>query len=341
MAQQTYDFSAFSREFTLSEIYQQFRSYGSMAALKLIGLGSIVLMVTLAMLWMAIGLTAGVRSATGEHVALWQTVASWCLGITVVGVILWAATRSIIQSTTASLRLKAFAEANGFGFSEDTRQGENPGLIFQYGDSHRIVQGLALNDQAGTLIANYRYMTGSGRSRQAHYHAFVRVTLSRKLPQVLLDAVSNNFMGKISNFADVDNNQRIDLEGDFNNYFQAYAPVNYGPDTLYWLTPELMQLLIQSLANYDIEVVDNYVYLYHAGEFEFDEATTRNLIGIGQWLYAEFEQNTRRYSDERIGSFAANTVAAPGKRLKRSIGRWFIVFWIIYFIVRTILIFRD
>ncbi|MCA9330729.1 hypothetical protein KC957_01670 [Candidatus Saccharibacteria bacterium] len=341
MASQDYDYSAFSRRFTALEIYQHFRLYGSMAALKLIGVGSIVLMTALAVLWMGVGLTTGIRSATGEHIALWQSIATWCLGIGTVGFVVWASVRSIARAVTTSLRLKAFAESNGLGFSEETRQGENPGLIFQYGDSHRIVRGLTLNDQAGTIIANYRYMTGSGKSRQAHYHGFVRITLSRQLPQVLLDAVSNNFLGKISNFADVDNNQRIDLEGDFNNYFQAYAPVDYGPDTLYWLTPELMQLLIQYLGEYDIEVVDNYVYLYRGGEFTFDEATTRNLIGLGQWLYAEFEQNTRRYSDERVGSFAANAVAKPGRRLKRSIGWWFVIFWIIYFVVRIVLIFRD
>src|SRR5690606_3882696 len=96
----------------------------------------------------------------------------------------------------------------------------------------------------------------------------------------------------------------------------------YERDMLYWLTPELMQLLKTHFASYDIEVMDNYVYLYSRNTFALDETGIKNLLSLSGWLHEEFEENTHRYSDERVGSFAANAITQPGRRLKRKFQWW-------------------
>lgn len=138
-------------------------------------------------------------------------------------------------------------------------------------------------------------------------------------------------MKRFSNLGNFGKNQRIELEGNFNQHFNVYCPEDYGRDTLYWLTPELMALLIDHMARYDIEVIDNYVYVY-SRQFTLDEHTIRNLIGLGTWIYQEFEENTHRYADERIGSFSTNMVAEQGRRLKRRIP-WVLVAIVIACIV--------
>lgn len=252
------------------------------------------------------------------------------------GVIVYVVWRSLKQSALTALRAKSFAEANKLrllGHADTQDPTLHPGLIFQLGSDRQFVPAFEFPNNANTIVGNYQYTTGSGKNRRVHQHGFVRIRLSRKLPHVLLDATSNNFMRRVSNLSTFKDEQKIELEGDFNQYFNTYAPVNYGRDTLYWLTPELMELLKIHMSSYDIEVVDNYVYVYSQGSFSMNEQTMPKLLDLAAWLHHEFEENTDRYSDERVGSFTANVIAEPGKRLKKGVPWLAIIATIVYIII--------
>jgi hypothetical protein len=137
---------------------------------------------------------------------------------------------------------------------------------------------------------------------------------------MVLDARDNNALGRFSNLPDVFNrNQTLKLEGNFNNYFTLYAPAEYARDALYVFTPDVMAALIDSGSKYDLEVMDNSLWIYSKGRFDMNEPTLRQLLKIADTIGGELGDQSAGYVDERVGDRSANIVAAPGKRLKKSI----------------------
>lgn len=253
------------------------------------------------------------------------------IAIVVFGLIFRTAKR-----TRALLRASALAGANGFNFLQGQKDPVYAGLVFSIGDTHRaysIVEGSY--NQREFKIFNYSYMEGHGKSRSEHNKGVIMVKLPRKLPNVVFDSKSNNFMGNNSLGATFSGSQRFTFEGDFNKHFDVYAPANYGVDVLYFMTPELMALLIDEASKYDIEVVDDNLFFY-APEFDFKTQQMVSIFKIIQTIGGEFSENTERYADERVGSKDLNMVAEPGRRLKKSVS-WVSVAVIILYIALQVL----
>ncbi len=221
------------------------------------------------------------------------------------------------------VRMRHFAQTNGLGYVSPASPVAQPGLIFNEGHSRTFKSGFS--HPSGWLIANYEYTTGSGKSSRTHHYGVVQIKLPRKLPHVLLDASANNWFIGSNLPIQFSGGQKLELEGDFNNYFTTYAPEGYGRDTLYFLTPELMAALVDYGKNYDFEVVDDNLFIYHK---EIDLSLKNIQVNLDYWTrfiaYFEwqFSDNVQRYADERVlNSKESNIVAKEGRRLKRGI-RW-------------------
>lgn len=242
----------------------------------------------------------------------------------------------VVIATRAQLKRRAklykFAAANGLEFRYDTADPGYPGMIFDEGDSRTIQEALLFKD--GTEIGNYQYSTGSGKSRQTHSWGYVRIKLTRRLPNMVLDSRKNNFLG--SNLPDTfSRGQTLSLEGDFNNYFTLYAPKEYERDALYVFTPDVMAAVIDTGQAYDMEVIDDNLMLYMPGLVALNsEIKLKMLLGIVEKIGTELRDQSHYYADERVGDRAMNIVAEPGRRLKSGVGIGTIVvfaFFILYF----------
>ncbi len=215
-------------------------------------------------------------------------------------------------------KLYKFATSNALQLIYDAGSQHYGGMIFDEGSARYVTEALRFSD--GTEIGNYQYTTGSGKNRRTHYWGYVHIRLSRQLPHMVLDARDNNALGRFSNLPDVFNrNQTLKLEGNFNNYFTLYAPAEYARDALYVFTPDVMAALIDSGSKYDLEVMDNSLWIYSKGRFDMNEPTLRQLLKIADTIGGELGDQSAGYVDERVGDRSANIVAAPGKRLKKSI----------------------
>ena len=152
---------------------------------------------------------------------------------------------------------------------------------------------------------------------------------------MVLDAKKNNMFGKISNLTDTfDRSQTLALEGDFNEYFTLYAPKQYERDALYVFTPDVMAKLIDNGAQFDMEVIDDELYIYKSGRIGLtDEAQLRSILSIFDTIAAELKDQTDYYADERVGDRAQNIVAVPGARLKHGVN------WVVVAIVVAMFVF--
>ena len=206
-------------------------------------------------------------------------------------------------------RLDTFAQANGLVFSQMDANPSYPGAIFNNGDSRKALNHLRSASDRFLDMGNYQYTTGSGKNRSTHNWGFMALHLDRKLPNMVLDAKANNGLFGGTN-----------LPAYFDKYFTLYCPQQYERDALYVFTPDLMALLIDNAAPFDVEIVDDWMFVYSARPFNSaDPAVYQRLFQIVDTVGKKTLSQTDRYVDERIGSFAANIVAPQGQRLKRGL----------------------
>jgi hypothetical protein len=179
--------------------------------------------------------------------------------------------------------------------------------------------------------------TRSGEYKQATiYYAVMAVELPRVLPNVLFDSKLDRRRQFKAVFAA---DQRHELEGDFNNYFDTYFAEGYTVDSLSFITPDVMQAMIAA-DDYDIEIVGNHLLLYGPvleAAAQLQEMSQK-LVAIKQAL----QVTAADYRDDRLpAAMAAQTVTAQGMFLKQRKVRLTVgtIVIIIYVIVRLALIF--
>lgn len=220
------------------------------------------------------------------------------------------------------LRMDRFARANGFTFSPADPNPGYPGAIFQLGDSRAAIDHFRTVDGRFLDFGNYRYTTGSGKNRSTRVWGFLAIELDRNLPHMVLDSKANNGLFGGSNLpASFDKDQILSLEGDFDRYFTLYCPKEYERDALYVFTPDLMALLIDNAAPFDVEIVDAWMFVYSSSAFPVAQpAVYQRLLRIVETVGTKTLTQTDRYQDDRAAApFAANIVAPQGTRLKRGV----------------------
>ena len=139
------------------------------------------------------------------------------------------------------------------------------------------------------------------------------IKLDVPLPHIVLDARSNNGLFGSNLPATFDKDQRLSLEGDFDQHFSLYCPEGYERDALYLFTPDIMARFIDNAAALDVEIVDDWLFLYGKREFSgLDPATWAWLFSVVAALLDKFAQWSR-WRDERLQADAAAAAAAmPG-----------------------------
>lgn len=234
-----------------------------------------------------------------------------------------AVTLAVLASRTkwgGWMRLDRFARANTLAFTPVAAPPAYAGAIFQEGSDRRIRDRLTATVGRFFDVGNYEYATGSGKSRQVHRWGYLAVQLDRPMPHILLDAKSNNGLFGATNLPDVfARSQRLSLEGDFDRYFTLYCPSEYERDALYLLTPDLMVLLIDEAQAFDVEVVDDWMFVYSSAPFRMTDASVvRRLFRILSTVGSKTTDRAGRYSDDHAGAEPGRSIAPQGRRLRHS-----------------------
>jgi hypothetical protein len=305
----------------------------------------------------------------------WNLIAVGFIGLVLLGV-LGAGIRVIktIRSLgiprwwwEAAYRLTRFAAANHLRYGHDDTVAY-PGVIFDTGTDRTAERRLTTTAGRRVEIGNYRYtITGENRDDARVYGwGYVAITLDRRLPHLLLDAKANDrsvFGIKTSNLpVDLVKDQRLSLGGEFDEHFTLYAPSDYGRDAFYIFAPDLMALFIDRLGTFDVEIIDDTMFVYGSRFDLLDPATYAWLQELVDTVGARTVRRTERYNDDfaalevdpaqqrparqpnaapvfALGGdgspqTATNTVADKGRRLRRRPGAYSLLgiliigFWI-------------
>lgn len=274
---------------------------------------TIVIVAFVAVMFIGVGSTIvavlGSGVAQGEMSPLLIIVPLFVIAVfVIIGVVALVTWR---RQRVRRYRIARFAMANGMDYVDQIADPQLPGLIFQHGSSrqsHALVRG---SRPRFVEFGNYQYTTGSGKNRTTHDWGYVAVRLDVPLPNIVLDAKGNNGLG--SNLpASFQRDQRLSLEGDFDQYFTLYCPEGYEADALYLFTPDIMARFIDNAAQLDVEIVDDWMFLYmQRPASTVDPATWAWLFGTVGALMTKFDQ-WARWRDDRLRQARADAaVAAP------------------------------
>lgn len=260
-----------------------------------------------------IGAFASFGSGDGGASVIFSVIASFLPILVMGGVIAAIAivfTRGALGRSERRYRLDRFAAANGMSYVPALQNPALPGMIFGTGSSRASTDLVRGTQPRFVEFANYQYTTGSGKNRTTHRWGYVAIKLDVPLPNIVLDATSNNGLFGSNLPTTFDKDQRLSLEGDFDRYFALYCPEGYEQDALYLFTPDIMARFIDHAAALDVEIVDDWLFLYGKREFSsLDPATWAWLFSVVGALLDKFAQ-WARWRDERLHADAAPALAA-------------------------------
>ena len=210
------------------------------------------------------------------------------------------------------------AATRGYMYTRELHGLGLPGLLFRAGEkvvATDIIDARASSTPflAGGMRGLYAMETSVPRSIGL---SFVAIPLDRPVPNIVLVGRRIGALA-LGGFA-MHESQRLSLEGDFDRYFSLYCPVDYERDALQIFTPNLMQLLIDTTSDCDVELVDDWMFVYSRWGRTLDAATLDRLEAVTRLVQSTVERQTGRYRDER--SARAGATISPDEHAAR-VGR--------------------
>lgn len=175
------------------------------------------------------------------------------------------------------------------------------GQLFSLGHSHQMRN--VLSGTYGSIpyqMADYVYVTGSGKSQQSHYYRTASFTFSATLPRLLCRPKRWSLIldeWKPSGY------RELSLEGNFNDSFVVYVPQEQEMEALQVLEPNVMAKLLDGFPKYGFECIGSHVYLFSKGVILEDRQTVLDLFAL-----------VKRFCDllaPEIGTFVRESVTHP------------------------------
>ena len=192
-------------------------------------------------------------------------------------------------------RLARFAQAVGMEYVPTVSEPPLPGSIFHRGSGRTAVDVLRGREPRFVEVGNYHYTVSNGKNQTTVRWGYIAIKLNVPLPHIVLDASGNSI-----SLGTFDRDQHLSLEGDFDRYFRLYCPQGYERDALYLFTPDVMARFIDNAAVFDVEIVDDWLFLYSSGDMSTTDpgrwAWTFSLLSAVLDKLAQWE----RWRDDRL-----------------------------------------
>ena len=222
-------------------------------------------------------------------------------------------------------RLASFAEANHLEVIPRIDRPTLPGFVFEPHQHvpQRWAEGVyRIPAERRVEFGEFVYVSAGAQMRRS----YVAIELPEHVPNIVLDASSNQVLGLSSVPLPPQRSQRLSLEGDFDRTFSLSAPGGYEADALYLFTPDVMANFVDGASAFDVELVDNWAILSTPGPFDRldPEAWNRRVAAVNAIL-AKVDQ-WARWRDDRVaantdsGRQTATEVAPEGRRLRGGSG---------------------
>jgi hypothetical protein len=158
---------------------------------------------------------------------------------------------------------RAAAQARGYEYREQWQDPPFPGLLFRgTGDPTTATNVVECTSHAnpfvaGTLTAQYTSAGGPVLS------SFIAIRLNRSMPNIVLVNARRGALRQAN--IGMGSRQMMRLPGSFDRAFTLYCPIGAERVAAEIFTPELMQIFLESLPGGDIELCDDWMFVYDEG----------------------------------------------------------------------------
>ncbi len=204
------------------------------------------------------------------------------------------------------------ALAQGFSYNKQSSAPGLPGMLFRAGEKTEVFDVVdALHSPtpflAGTITGTYAADSSLPRRIAA---SFIAMPLPQQVPNIVLlgSGIGMLTLAGVS----MAGRQKLSLEGDFNNTFTLYCPTGYERDALYIFAPDLMLRLIETTAGCDVELVDDWMFVYSSPGRFTDEGALGRIMATAALVQQKTDRQTRNYRDDRATPLATSaTAGAP------------------------------
>ncbi|RFA07510.1 hypothetical protein B7R21_15075 [Subtercola boreus] len=181
-----------------------------------------------------------------------------------------------------------------------------PGTMFAPpGGRAVVVAPLLVSDSPRVRVGHVQYFLFSERARTQDW-VFAEIPLPRSMPNIWLHSQRSGAAMPFS----VAGGERVRLEGDFDRHFDTYAREGAQQEALYVLTPDVMALLIDNASRFDVEIVDDRLYLYTRGYFDvlIDPSWWQAVADVMNTVGRKVTRSASRYGGPRGTSGAGEQV---------------------------------
>ena len=196
---------------------------------------------------------------------------------------------------------KTYAADHGLLYSPADANPNYPGSIFGEWTNRLAVDHIRSTSGRFFDAGEFRYDMPAGRAGRATMRwGFIAVHLDRPMPHIVLEAQKHDnwFSGGLP--LDYNDEQKLSLEGDFNEHFTLYCPRGYEADALYIFAPDLMALLIDETGGKHVEIVGEWLFVYW--QLPFGRVWTEQIdqvFRIIQIVGAKAVRQTKAYVNDR------------------------------------------
>ena len=147
----------------------------------------------------------------------------------------------------------------------------------------------------GKTSARFQRIIKKVANKAESYYSAITIDLGEPIPEIVLDAKRNNrLLSSLPNYYNQD--QRIRLEGNFDEYFDLYAPVKWRIEALSIITPDIMQALVKDGYNFDFEITAGAsarLIISTPGYIGYDPIKLQALYDAFSSVYSEIKYKLR------------------------------------------------
>lgn len=191
---------------------------------------------------------------------------------------------AFIKKRAEDLFFQQFSSANNFSFQKTGLPPNLKGSLFSIGHSPSGRDWVAgkIQDISFDLF-NYRYIVGSGKNSCVYNYTILRLGCNFPLPPIFLQVKSRWFGGAFLGSPSSENKEKVQLEGNFNDFFNVWTKKDFEIEVFQILTPDVMEKIQTQWKDFSLEFINGQIYIYSKHVIAKDKEL-ENMYQFAQYL---------------------------------------------------------
>lgn len=179
---------------------------------------------------------------------------------------------------------------------------------------------------------------GSGKNRRVYNRSIIAVDIPDTQLQLIVNSKINSDGSSGGNLQSYAKSQRLTLEGDFGNFFDLYMPETTQSESLTLLAPDSMLYILVNLADYDIEINGNKLFVYRYKRMSTNEVSEllMKIDGLLEKMRLRKDDVRAEKLTEAIVARTATDAASARRSLKKDT-QYLVIFAVVgYFLAQFV-----